>query len=37
VDFGLAALHDLVGVTAWVKPRHDPLSLSFNRRTQHGI
>jgi hypothetical protein len=37
VDFGLAALHDLVGVTAGAKPRNDALSLFFSRRPQHGM
>jgi hypothetical protein len=37
IDFGLAALHALVGVTAGAKPRNDPLSLSFSTRSQHGI
>jgi len=36
MDFGLAALYDLVGVTAGAQPRHDPLSLAFSRRPQHG-
>jgi hypothetical protein len=35
MDFGLAALHDLVGVTTGAKPRNAPLSLSFSRRPQH--
>jgi hypothetical protein len=37
VDFGLAALYDLVSVTAGAKPRNDLLSLSFSRRPQHGM
>ena len=37
MDFGLAVLHDLVGVTAGGKPRNDPLSLSFSRRPQNGM
>src|SRR5262249_45640942 len=34
VDFGLATLHDRVGVTAGTKHRNEPLSLSFCRRPQ---
>jgi hypothetical protein len=37
VHCGLAALHDLVKVTAGTKPRHDVLSLSFSRRPQHDM
>jgi hypothetical protein len=29
VHFGLATLHDLVGVTAGAKPRHDSISRPF--------
>src|SRR5262245_52059745 len=34
VHFGLAALHELVDVTAGKKPRNDALSLSCSRRPQ---
>jgi hypothetical protein len=37
VDFGLAALHDLVGVTAGAKLGNEALSLFFSRRPQHGM
>ena len=37
VHFGLAALHDLIGVTAGAKPQNDPMSLSFCRRLQQGM
>jgi hypothetical protein len=37
VHFGLAALHDLVDVTAGAKPSDDALSLSCGRRPQHDV
>ena len=37
MDFGLAALHALVGVIMGAKPRNAPLSLSFSRRPQHSL
>jgi hypothetical protein len=37
MDFGLAALHTLVGVTTGAKPRHAPLSFAFSRRPQHSL
>ena len=37
VHFGLAALHDLVDVTAGAKPSNDALSLSCGRRPQHDV
>jgi hypothetical protein len=37
VPFGLAALHDLVDVTAGAKPSKNVLSLSCGRRPQHDV
>ena len=37
MDFGLAVLHTLVGVTTGAKPRNAPLSFAFSRRPQHSL
>ena len=35
-DFGLAAVHVLVGVTTRAQPRHAPLSRSCSKGPQHS-